>query len=298
MTLQDWGSITAWNAVSSNQLCQICKVTALKNRVAKLIITTGVHGKGVLFYLYFSGGSQPPRQRAARFTRPANLLTIRELSTCFQEPYMKSALVIASAFSICSVAAAETFSIEFDTGVAEWRTVLDGVMGGRSTGRVTQPEAGVLRFSGELSLENNGGFSQIQAMIPEAAFKDAIGIGARVRGDGRTYQFNVRSSDVRIRAGSFQTKFDTVAGEWVTLSLPFDEFRLYSFGRPVSDAPKLIPARVESVGVTIADKNPGAFQLDIEFIRAIGPAREGAKAGSNLTSIDGDNQDAGRQNPR
>ena len=93
-------------------------------------------------------------------------------------------------------------------------------------------------------------------------------------------------------------KCDNVAGEWVTLSLPFDEFRLYSFGRAISDPPKLIPARVESVGVTIADKNPGAFQLDIEFIRAIGPAREGAKAGSNLTGIDGVNQDAGRQNPR
>ncbi len=182
---------------------------------------------------------------------------------------MKYALVIASAASICSVAAAQPFSIEFETGVAGWRTVLDGVMGGRSTGRVTQPEPGLLRFSGELSLENNGGFSQIQATVPEAAFKDAIGIEARVRGDGRTYQFNVRSTDVRIRAGSFQTRFNTVAGEWVTLRMPFDEFRLYSFGRLVSDAPKLNPARVDSIGVTLADKNPGTFQLDISFIRAI-----------------------------
>jgi len=191
---------------------------------------------------------------------------------------MKYGLVFASAASICTVAAAQPFSIDFDTGVAEWRTVLDGVMGGRSTGRVTQPEAGILRFSGELSLENNGGFSQIQAMIPEAALKDAIGIEVRVRGDGRTYQFNVRSSDVRIRAGSFQTKFDTVAGEWVTLRLPFEEFRLYSFGRPVSDPPKLTPARVESVGVTLSDKNPGAFQLDIDFVRGISPAGLGATA--------------------
>jgi len=68
-----------------------------------------------------------------------------------------------------------------------------------------------------------------------------------------------------------------VAGEWVTLRLPFNDFRLYSFGRPVSDAPKLTPARVESVGVTLADKNTGGFQLDIDFIRAISPAGEGAQ---------------------
>lgn len=211
---------------------------------------------------------------------------------------MKSAFFIASAASICSVAAVQPFSIEFETGVAEWRTVLDEVMGGRSTGRVTQPEAGLLRFSGELSLENNGGFSQIQTTVPEAAFKDAIGIEARVRGDGRTYQFNVRNSDVRIRAGSFQTRFDTVAGVWVMLRLPFDDFRLYSFGRLDSDAPKLSPARVESVGVTLADKNPGYFQLDIDFIRSISPPGEDATAGSNPPDEDRVCQDASRHNPR
>jgi len=210
---------------------------------------------------------------------------------------MKYALVIASAASICSVTAAQPFSIEFETGVAGWRTVLDGVMGGRSTGHITQPEAGLLRFSGELSLENNGGFSQIQTTVPEGTFKDAIGIEARVRGDGRTYQFNVRSSDVRIRAGSFQTRFDTVANEWVMLRLPFDEFRLYSFGRLVSDAPKVDPARVESVGVTLSDKNPGAFQLDIDFIRAISSAAKDAAAGANPPDEDRGHQDASRQNP-
>ena len=198
---------------------------------------------------------------------------------------MKHALVIASALSFCSAAVAQPFTIEFDAGVAGWRTVLDGVMGGRSTGRVTQPEAGILRFSGELSLENNGGFSQTQTTVPAAAFKDAIGIEARVRGDGRTYQIDVRCSDVRMMAGSFQTKFETVAGEWVTLRLPFEEFRLYSFGRLVPNAPKLTPARVESVGVTLADNMPGPFQLDIDFVRAISQAGDAVVAGSDLAAV-------------
>lgn len=198
---------------------------------------------------------------------------------------MKHALVVATSLSLCSVAAAQPVNIEFDNGVAGWRTVLDGVMGGRSTGRVTQPEAGILRFSGELSLENNGGFSQMQTTVPEASLKDAIGIETRVRGDGRTYQFDVRCSDVRMMAGSFQTKFDTVAGEWVTLRLPFEKFRLYSFGRLVPNAPKLIPARVESIGVTLADKKPGAFQLDVDFVRAIGPEGEAPAGGSNLAAV-------------
>jgi monofunctional biosynthetic peptidoglycan transglycosylase len=198
---------------------------------------------------------------------------------------MQYALVVATALSLCSVATAQPVNIEFDDGVAGWRIVLDGVMGGRSTGRVTQPEPGILRFSGELSLENNGGFSQTQTTVPEGSLNEAIGIDARVRGDGRTYQFDVRCSDVRMMAGSFQTKFDTVAGEWVTLRLPFEQFRLYSFGRLVPSAPKLTPARVESIGVTLGDKKPGAFQLDIDFVRAISPAGEAPAAASDLAAV-------------
>jgi len=198
---------------------------------------------------------------------------------------MQYVLAVASALSTCFFATAQPFSIEFDAGVAGWRTVLDGVMGGRSTGRVTQPEAGVLRFSGELSLENNGGFSQTQTTVPEDSLKSAIGIEARVRGDGRTYQFDVRCSDVRMMAGSFQTEFDTVVGEWVTIRLPFKEFRLYSFGRLVPNAPKLTPARVESIGVTLSDKKPGAFQLDIDFVRAISPDGDAPAVDSSLVAV-------------
>ncbi len=203
---------------------------------------------------------------------------------------MKYALIVATTLFGCSFAAArpaqaQPVNMEFDGGVGGWRIVLDGVMGGLSTGRVTQPEGGVLRFSGELSLENNGGFSRTQTTVPEGSLKDATGIEARVRGDGRTYRFDVRTSNVRMMAGSFQTTFDTVAGEWVTVRLPFEQFALYSFGRLVPDAPKLIPARVESMGVTLADGKPGAFQLDIDFVRAIGGQGAAAAGAPDLATV-------------
>lgn len=194
-------------------------------------------------------------------------------------------LSAAALFAILSVGAVPPLNIEFDVGVSGWRTVLDGVMGGRSTGRVSQPEAGLLRFAGELSLENNGGFSQTQTAVPEGSLEGARGIEARVRGDGRTYQFDVRCSDVRMMAGSFQTTFDTVQGEWLTIQLPFEELRLHSFGRPVPNAPRLTPARVESIGVTLADKKPGAFQLDIDFIRALGTDGNSRAEDSSLEAV-------------
>ena len=41
---------------------------------------------------------------------------------------------------------------------SQWRVVLDGVMGGLSSGKLTETPSG-LRFTGDLSLKNNGGFA-------------------------------------------------------------------------------------------------------------------------------------------
>lgn len=151
-----------------------------------------------------------------------------------------------------------------------WRVVLDGVMGGRSSGRVSTSVSGNLLFSGDLSLENNGGFSQIRTATPEAAYRDAEGIQIRVHGDGRAYNFDLRVSNARMMAGAFQQEFQTLDGQWLTLQLPFDEFRLYSFGRRVRNAIALSPSLIESVGVTLSDKNEGSFRLEISEITPYG----------------------------
>ena len=39
--------------------------------------------------------------------------------------------------------------LEFDNGTKGWQVVLDGVMGGLSTGRIAAGEGGTLRFTGE-----------------------------------------------------------------------------------------------------------------------------------------------------
>lgn len=171
-------------------------------------------------------------------------------------------------FSIAS-AAFGAYQLSLDKGVNQWRTVLDGVMGGLSTGEVTQASDGSLRFTGILSLENNGGFSQIRTNVPVGAFDDAGAVEFRVKGDGRTYNFDIRTADAPVMAGSFQVEFDTRAGEWMTFRADFEDFRLFSYGRQVRNAPALNPDQIESIGVTLSDKNPGPFRLDIESIRAV-----------------------------
>jgi monofunctional biosynthetic peptidoglycan transglycosylase len=178
-------------------------------------------------------------------------------------------LITASLLAVCvATASADRLDLDFNDEMGTWNVVVDGVMGGRSTGHVTRSEPGVLRFTGELSLENNGGFSQMRSEVSGDQFAGMRGIEIKVRGDGRTYNFNVRCANARVRAGSFQRNFDTTDGEWTVVRLPFDEFRLYSFGRPVPGAPAIVPTMIESIGVTLSDKTEGPFRLDVASIRA------------------------------
>jgi len=163
-----------------------------------------------------------------------------------------------------SPASSRTSNLEFDSGTKGWQTVLDGVMGGLSTGRIAAGEGGTLRFTGELSLENNGGFSQIRTAVPEGTFAGTTGLVLRVKGDGRSYQCDIRSSQLRIMAGGYQSVFETKADEWIEVSVPFDQCVANSFGQRMRNAPALDAASIESVGITLADKKEGPFAIEID----------------------------------
>ncbi|MCR9246854.1 MAG: CIA30 family protein [bacterium] len=159
-----------------------------------------------------------------------------------------------------------------------WRTVLDGVMGGLSTGRVEPAAGDVLAFAGELSLENNGGFSSMRRALDGRRLQGTRGLVIECCGDGREYNFDLRVSSVRRMAAGYRQAFATAAGEWTEVRLPFEGFRLQSFGRFVRNAPNLDPTLVESMGVTLSDKKPGNFRLEIRSIRPFGAATENVGA--------------------
>lgn len=169
-----------------------------------------------------------------------------------------------------------------------WRTVVDGVMGGLSTGMVSSSVSGNLLFTGDLSLKNNGGFSQIRTSVRQGLFEDTDGVEIRVRGDGRSYNFDLRVSNARMMAGAFQQQFPTLDGQWLTIQLPFDEFRLYSFGRRVPNAIELDPSLIESLGVTLSDKIEDGFRLEIGAIRPyVASKTEPSAGGADLAAAGG-----------
>lgn len=151
--------------------------------------------------------------------------------------------------------------------VQGWYVINDGVMGGVSTSQFTHHIDKAV-FSGVVSLDNNGGFASLRSAPESFDFSAFQSIALRVRGDGKTYKFTVRTDNLKDGV-NYRSAFATKAGEWMTVKLPFTDFRASFRGQSVPDAPPLEPSRVVTLGFLIADRQAGPFQLEIQQISAV-----------------------------
>lgn len=149
----------------------------------------------------------------------------------------------------------------------DWEVVNDGVMGGLSQRSVVMSESGTMVFRGVLSLENNGGFSSVRSGQVSMDLSEATGIVLRVRGDGRTYQFRLMTdARVRNRRVTFMAPFQTKVGEWAEVQMPFKAFAGTWRGERISEA-LLDPSKIEGFGIQLADKKPGVFSLEVDWMK-------------------------------
>src|SRR6056297_2416873 len=155
------------------------------------------------------------------------------------------------------------FSFDKRETARSWQTVNDGVMGGRSVGRFKINENNKLVFYGTLSLANNGGFASVRARGLDLALNKDDVIVARVRGDGREYNFDLYSQNNRY---SYRQAFKTKQDEWIEVSLPVDDF-VTTWRCQVFPDQKLDPSEVTGVGFLLGDKQPGPFELKVDWIK-------------------------------
>ncbi len=157
------------------------------------------------------------------------------------------------------------FAFDGDDAAKGWRTVLDGVMGGRSTGRIAASD-GTLVFDGATSLENNGGFSSMRCDLAEGACDGADAFRLIVKGDGRDYKLGVKGYRGMSPEGYWKS-FPTVAGEWTEVVMPIRDLERQFMGRPLEG--RIAPEDIRAIEFYIYDKNAGPFRLEIDSIEAV-----------------------------
>ncbi len=159
---------------------------------------------------------------------------------------------------------ANTVFVDFnsESTLESWFTVDDVVMGGRSNSSFEINEQGNAVFSGNVSLDNNGGFASLRYVFQKLDMGSFKTIAIRLKGDGLRYQFRVKSS--RTERHSYIYYFDT-SGSWQWIEIPLSEMYPSWRGRRLND-PNYPAQKLEEIGILIGNKKPEAFKLEIDKI--------------------------------
>lgn len=153
-----------------------------------------------------------------------------------------------------------TFSTQ--TNIKEWRIVNDGVMGGISKSAIVLTDAGYGKFSGHVSLANNGGFASIQLNTKIRLAASDKFIVLRVKGDGKNYEFRLKGEISQ--SESYVHQFST-SGEWENIKLPISAFYPQFRGNKLN-IPNFNFENIEQVSFLIANKQEEDFELLIDWI--------------------------------
>jgi len=194
----------------------------------------------------------------------ASIAFLLSACTANAEPNTRSENSMKAAQSNCMM----MLSMADNKEISQWRTVLDGVMGGRSTGNRFAQD-GHMTFKGNINT-NGGGFSSIRRSVSRGDMEGAEALKLRVKQDGRSYRLTFRTSArFRGRSISYQLPIpQSPKNEWADVTVPLSNFRTSVFGYEVP-APPFAANDVREMGFILADGIDGPFQIDITEISCV-----------------------------
>jgi len=154
------------------------------------------------------------------------------------------------------------FDFNTQSDIQDWLVTDDVVMGGISSGSFMLTDEGYGVFSGSVSLENNGGFSSVRYRFDKTTLKAYSKIIIKLRGDGKSYQFRMKSNSAD--SYSYISTFST-SGEWQEIEIPLKDMYPSFRGRKL-DQPNFSNDYIEEIGFLIGNKKAEKFKLMIDKI--------------------------------
>jgi len=161
-------------------------------------------------------------------------------------------MILSSSMSLAVI-----FDFNKKSNVEDWVIVVDGVMGGRSTGTFKLSKDGFGVFEGKISLENNGGFSSLRYKFPKIETKKYSKVVLKLKGDGKQYQFRVKTNSKDYY--SYITTFST-SGKWQEIEIPLKDMYPGYRGRKL-DQPNFSSDYIEEIMFLIGNKKEENFKL-------------------------------------
>ena len=160
----------------------------------------------------------------------------------------------------------DIINTEKNIGLNNWNIVNDDVMGGVSKSYLSLNDENNLIFSGNVSLDNNGGFASSRMSLSTQSLNGIKSFKIKFRGDGNIYKLRLRQNNMR---ASYSSDFKSIKDKWVEVNIPVEDFIPTWRGYSYNNYPALDIEKINSLGIHISDKQEGEFKLEMLSIKMI-----------------------------
>ncbi len=180
-------------------------------------------------------------------------------------------LIIALCMTYSHPYRAQEANLEYNFGSkgcgdCGWFVVVDGVMGGLSSGLINVNDSGIV-MRGAISLENNGGFASLRtpfAALDLSQYKELV---IRYASSGQNFSFTLNNYR-RFWQPRFKATLPVTEGEWKTETVTFESFAQYRFDERIGGAPSQTALQnILRLGLISSDKVASEYMMQIDFIR-------------------------------
>ena len=154
------------------------------------------------------------------------------------------------------------FDFTKESNLSQWYILDDGVMGGLSNGNFIINDDGNGEYTGQISLDNYGGFSSLRYRCDDTDLGENTHLVLKVKGDGKSYQIRIKNSIYDRH--SYIYSFDT-SKEWETIKVPIKEMYASFRGRKLN-MPKFDYRQFEELTILFGNKKEESFKLEIDYI--------------------------------
>lgn len=160
-------------------------------------------------------------------------------------------------------------SIDFgkNKGGEDWYVVTDNVMGGVSSSSILFTENSLL-FTGNVSLDNNGGFASIRSArkkIDLSHYK-TVSVKFKSSNTDRIFALRLNTNDVYYKP-SYNQKFQSTSNDWQELTFKLADFKETVLGKETGrEIATSELERIIRIGVMLNDKKEGSFSIEIDSI--------------------------------
>jgi hypothetical protein len=153
----------------------------------------------------------------------------------------------------------------FNSGnsLKNWNIVDDDVMGGISSSNIVVNKNGMGLFSGHVSTKNNGGFSSIRHQFKIVDISNYKNFVIRVKGDGKNYQFRVKSNLNEYHSYKYEFKTNNT---WQDIEIQFNQLQPTFRGRMLN-IPSFRNTTLQEICFLISNKVEEDFSLEIDYVK-------------------------------